>query len=556
MRWWWIVLVMMWGQVVALHAQGCPESRLAAGGQAQVVGTPNRLRDAPSTSGARLGEIPAGRPFTVLEIGGCQNDIRWVRVSYEGLEGWTAEAVGAEYYLVPLAAAPVEAEAVATAPTSAPSTATTTDPNLTEVVNRLNAAPWQGGCGLPPRLGLHTFITPISDPVRIRQAPSRRAEVIGSIPVRGQVRVQNVHAVCNEGLTWQYVLQERGAEFTYGWVAESDANEAFVQLATNETAGRRDLEPVWVNELAWAGDQVLVAFNTGVVIVPATAEGSAPLNTLWGADTGVVQSSLNPVESWVQIEYLGFIYNAAANTLESSFDTRNVTFLRLTPTLWGNDGLLLQTSFLFLLINPTTGGVLREVGTDDIDPPGLRTRYLSPPAAYSPVIGKVGVAIAEPAVRRPTGGMTDDEGFIGLYDPASRAYTPFATGSDAVRENPRNPTLRPTPGWKVGFSPRGTYFVSFNTLWNSVTGARVIQLQNRPLAFSFDERHVATVSGVFALPGGEQVLTLNRVDNASFNQEGTRLAVAYWRLTGIVLEIYDTTTWTLLNTLDLTWLMQ
>ncbi|MBC8100387.1 MAG: hypothetical protein H7Y11_13165, partial [Armatimonadetes bacterium] len=45
----------------------CTAPRLTIGGQGKVLpGTPNRIRDIPSTEGTRLGEIPVGAVFDVL----------------------------------------------------------------------------------------------------------------------------------------------------------------------------------------------------------------------------------------------------------------------------------------------------------------------------------------------------------------------------------------------------------------------------------------------------------------------------------------------------------
>mgnify|MGYP005838725607 CR=1 FL=1 len=535
---------MMLGQVMTLNAQACMESRLVEGGQAQVVGTPNRLRDAPSISAARIGEIPTGRPFIVLEVGGCENDIRWVRVSYEGQEGWTAEASGGEYYLVPVAAALDEPVPHAAPP--APVDSSTTDSRLIEIVNKLNTIPWQGGCGLPPRADRNSLITPVSDAVRIRQAPSTQAAVVGSIPTNGSVQVISNTAVCNAGYTWRYVLQLRGDdEFTYGWVAETDASETFIQAESGARILRsRDLR---VASLAWADDQVLVTMNdlgyegVGVLIVPADVDGSAPIRVLWGADIAL-QSPLNPAMAWVQIGDIGFVYDSANNTLNGSFDRQTITNTGVRASQWTEKGLLLSTTFLFLLIDPETGAKLNEFSTEQIDPPGLRTRYLSPNAAYSPTLNKAGVVIAD---------AMNDEGFIGLFDPTSGVHTPFATGSSALRE--RIDSLAPIPAIAT-FSPRGTFFLSFNTLWDVATGARVLQLPTRALAFSFDDRYVVLSNAVREVRTGESVFALPNASVASFNVEGTRLAVARNVEGGFFLDIYNTDSWELLNTINLTWL--
>jgi uncharacterized protein YraI len=540
-RWLWIIFI-IWGQVATLNAQACMESRLVEGGQAQVVGTPNRLRDAPSVSATRIGEIPAGRPFIVLEVGGCENDIRWVRVRYEGQEGWTAEAVGTEYYLVPVAAALDEAMADTASPP--PVDSSTTDPRLSEIVNQLNTALWRGGCGLPPSIAHNSQITPVNDAVRIRQSPSTQAAVVGSIPARGRAQVRSPIAICNEGYTWRYVLQlGRGDDFTYGWIAESDANDTFVQAdSASVTLRPPGLE---ARALAWAGNQVLVGMSepVGVLIVPADADGSAPMRVLWGTDAAL-QSPFNPAMAWVQVGKLGFVYDSATNTLSNSLDLTTISAISVVASQWTEQGLLLSRSDFFLLIDPETGAKLNEFDTEQLDPPGLRTRFPSPRAAYNPTLNKVGLALIA---------TFSDDGFIGFFDPTSNVYTPLATGSDAqrlyVRDRVDNTNIR-----DEAFSPRGTFFRSFNTLWDVATGAQLHQLPTQALAFSFDDRYVVISDAVVEARTGERVFALPNVSVASFNVEGTRLAVARSVSGGFVLHIYATDSWELLNTMNFSWL--
>ncbi|MBN1200723.1 MAG: PASTA domain-containing protein [Anaerolineae bacterium] len=78
--------------------------QLTVGGRAYVADrTPNNVRNAPGGAEV-LGQIPPGMPFTVLEGPVCDPDagIVWWKVYYDGLEGWTAESVGSEYYVLPV----------------------------------------------------------------------------------------------------------------------------------------------------------------------------------------------------------------------------------------------------------------------------------------------------------------------------------------------------------------------------------------------------------------------------------------------------------------------
>jgi hypothetical protein len=83
---------------------GAPPPRLQPGDTAIVLGTTaNNVRNQPSvSSGAVVGQIPAGAQFMVLEGPACQDDLTWYRVRYGTLYGWTAEGQGREYWVEPL----------------------------------------------------------------------------------------------------------------------------------------------------------------------------------------------------------------------------------------------------------------------------------------------------------------------------------------------------------------------------------------------------------------------------------------------------------------------
>jgi len=85
----------------AVTCPGFMPSRLRLYRNAQVLpGTPNRLRDQPSTSGRQVGEIPGGSIVYVLEGPVCDNQGRaWWRVDYNGTQGWTAEGQGRDYFM-------------------------------------------------------------------------------------------------------------------------------------------------------------------------------------------------------------------------------------------------------------------------------------------------------------------------------------------------------------------------------------------------------------------------------------------------------------------------
>lgn len=78
-------------------------ARLTAGDRARVVpGDANNVRDQPTTSGARIGQVPGGAEFLVLDGPAFGDDLRWWLIEYNGLIGWTVEGQGTEYWLEPL----------------------------------------------------------------------------------------------------------------------------------------------------------------------------------------------------------------------------------------------------------------------------------------------------------------------------------------------------------------------------------------------------------------------------------------------------------------------
>jgi serine/threonine protein kinase/pSer/pThr/pTyr-binding forkhead associated (FHA) protein len=85
---------------------GSPPSRLSAGTRAFITANPdlaNRLREEPNTSATILGFIPAGQGIVILDGPVCDDTdfILWWQVDYNGVQGWTAEGEGEDYYIEP-----------------------------------------------------------------------------------------------------------------------------------------------------------------------------------------------------------------------------------------------------------------------------------------------------------------------------------------------------------------------------------------------------------------------------------------------------------------------
>jgi hypothetical protein len=69
------------------------------------LGEPNNLRDAPSSTGALIGQIPGGEVIAVLNGPQCAENMAWWQVEYKGVTGWTSEGQGDKYWLETFGAA-------------------------------------------------------------------------------------------------------------------------------------------------------------------------------------------------------------------------------------------------------------------------------------------------------------------------------------------------------------------------------------------------------------------------------------------------------------------
>ena len=102
------ILLIMFYIINSVSAQGttqCPgflPSRLVIGQQGRVTpGDPNNVRDAPTSSGERTGQIPGSGVFMILDGPICADGFAWWQVEYDGLIGWTVEGSGETYWLEP-----------------------------------------------------------------------------------------------------------------------------------------------------------------------------------------------------------------------------------------------------------------------------------------------------------------------------------------------------------------------------------------------------------------------------------------------------------------------
>jgi WD40 repeat protein len=66
------------------------------------AGNANNVRATPGTTGERLGAIPGGAQFSVLDGPQCADGFVWWQVDYQGLIGWTVDGADGEQWLFPV----------------------------------------------------------------------------------------------------------------------------------------------------------------------------------------------------------------------------------------------------------------------------------------------------------------------------------------------------------------------------------------------------------------------------------------------------------------------
>lgn len=438
----------------------CPETRLTAGGQGIVTpGAPNRLRDAASTSGALIGEIPGGATFNVLEGPECSGGFLWWRVSYQGTEGWTVEGNAESYFVNPVVQA-----GSATAPAS-------TEPAPTD-------------CALSPRLAVgREGNTTSNTPSRLRDAPSASGEQIGQIDPLAVFTILD-GPVCADGINW---WQVRMGNVT-GWTAEGVDGEYLVEMqeiqptATPEYTGLSG-----ASDLSWSGDgtKLAVATSDGLYIFNAEDWSEAP--TVFLEEYAIRDAAFNPADSNVVavVQDDGDMYSAALYDLETG------------ETLWPFSGerpvnppgsLVFSADGSILSFNG--GGPLVALDLEAVD-----QIHSFLPDDYT------GGEVAYMGARQTT--ISPDGATMGAYD--GRPFVmPVGGEADSVIVFDRETIVAAVSD--IAFSPDGTQFIISDydgnlQMWDIETGGRTsfirgagVSISNRinALAFSPDGETVAT----------------------------------------------------------------
>ncbi len=90
-----------WAQQAGACEGYMPVLSIGAEGRVR-AGSANNVRAQPDRDAERIGEIPAGGVFTVVDGAVCSDGLTYWLVDYDGLIGWTAEANETDVFLEPL----------------------------------------------------------------------------------------------------------------------------------------------------------------------------------------------------------------------------------------------------------------------------------------------------------------------------------------------------------------------------------------------------------------------------------------------------------------------
>ncbi|MBI5670058.1 MAG: PD40 domain-containing protein [Chloroflexi bacterium] len=91
-------------------------------------GAANNLRTQPSAQSDKIGQIPGGDEFKVLDGPVCGDGYSWWQIEYNALVGWTPESSGDEYWLEPIA---TSMESIVVSPTMTSTDLPTVSPTST-----------------------------------------------------------------------------------------------------------------------------------------------------------------------------------------------------------------------------------------------------------------------------------------------------------------------------------------------------------------------------------------------------------------------------------------
>jgi hypothetical protein len=259
-----------------IQCPNLPPTQLSIGSTGRVkAGNSSNLRSEASTSGTKLGAIPSGGVFSVLEGPICDGDLRWWRVDHNGLAGWTAEGQGEEYWVEPY---------------TAPYAPTPPTP----------AAPCPGGA--PPRLlpgGQGRVLPPESN--NVREYANVDSEQAGQLPPESIFSVIE-GPVCNDNMTW-WKISGNGV---WGWTAEMKGQEYWVEPYGNPPVARCPNNPPPRLTVGTPG-RVLPPDSNILRREPTTLSqniGSMPMRSLFNVIEGPLCSD---GKTWWHVDFNGLL---------------------------------------------------------------------------------------------------------------------------------------------------------------------------------------------------------------------------------------------------------
>lgn len=241
----------------ALQAD-CPPTRLVIGERGQVLpGASNRIRDAASTDGQQIGQIPADGVFNILEGPVCANGFNWWRVDYDGTIGWTVEGDNDDFFVEPIGPEPTPQPGATATPLPSADGACPT-----------NIAPQpQLVVGMWARLTSNT-------PSRMRQEPGTGAAEIAQIQPIDIVTVVDGPR-CVDGFNW-FQVDLNG---TIGWTAEGSSGDYFIETvpATATPTASRTPTATWTPTITRTPTITFTPSATSTPTITPTAT-PVPLN--------------------------------------------------------------------------------------------------------------------------------------------------------------------------------------------------------------------------------------------------------------------------------------
>lgn len=294
-----ILLALFAAYFAPAAAQGdCATPRLEIGEQARVTpGAPNRVRDAASTSGNLIGEIPGGATFDVLDGPFCDGGLLWWQVSYGELTGFTAEGNRDTYFVEP-----VSANQATAIPASDPA-----------------------GCPFESRLraGGLAYVNSTT-PLRMRDQPSTQGREIRQIQNDQAMQVLE-GPVCAEGYAWWQVTYKEAT----GWTVEGSADGFFLDPLEPTATPPPTSTPIpaatavptmtptprppsleYVLDLDWSsdGEMIVVRDALGIATFDTSDFGAAGVRVLDSAFTDWSEIALDPANE-------GGLYLISYNTV-------------------------------------------------------------------------------------------------------------------------------------------------------------------------------------------------------------------------------------------------